>query len=378
MTSSSRPPSSPRTTRTQRKRARERAARTNAPRHRFQKPSRHRVPPPADPTTSIVALPPKDYPSRNGTSSHHATMPPIPLPSAHDPEGVVHSSLPSSSASLYSELPLALAASGAGFLGVVVSTGMLLKGGVLFPHRIQALSAVLIATATWSLCSRGAPLLPKIRSRLARICAVGIFLFAIFFLLAAVHRTKEMLAYVNSGFNAFLILTVALTADGVLKVRHRRDLRYVAVLSWATLLGALSLATMLGGWDVGSAIIATGYGALCAAVALATDRPLTTKRSASTYRSLVFAGIVSLPALAVLSGQPPWYLVTYALLIPTFFHLRPLTPSTPFPSPYRSLSLAAWFLGCLIMLSIVNTYLSKQPQRENISGERATMPKASD
>jgi hypothetical protein len=180
-----------------------------------------------------------------------------------------------------------------------------------------------------------------------------------------------MLAYINGGFNAFLILTLALTADAVLKVRQRLDLRYVAVFSWATMLGALSLATMLGGWDVGSAIIATGYGALCAAVALATDRPLSAKRSAPAYRSLVFAGAVSLPALAVLSGQPPWYLVTYALLIPTFFHLRPLTPSTPFPSPFRSLSLAAWFLGCLVMLALVNAYLAKEPQRDKISDEKA-------
>jgi hypothetical protein len=298
-------------------------------------------------------------------------MPPIPLPSAHGAEGVIHSALPSSSPSLLAELPLALAVSGAGLLGVVVSLGIILRGDILFPHRIQALLAVLIAAATWSLCSRGAPLLPKISPRWARICASGIFLLAIFFLLAAVHRTKEMLAYINGGFNAFLILTLALTADAVLKVRQRLDLRYVAVFSWATMLGALSLATMLGGWDVGSAIIATGYGALCAAVALATDRPLSAKRSAPAYRSLVFAGAVSLPALAVLSGQPPWYLVTYALLIPTFFHLRPLTPSTPFPSPFRSLSLAAWFLGCLVMLALVNAYLAKEPQRDKISDEKA-------
>jgi hypothetical protein len=135
----------------------------------------------------------------------------------------------------------------------------------------------------------------------------------------------------------------------------------------SALLGALSIAVMHGVWDSGAIILATGYGALCAGAALTIDRLPTNGRLVPLYSALILGGSLSLPALAILAGLPPRYLITYLAIVPAIIHLRRLSRDGKIPSPYVPFLLAGWFLLSVATLSF---FISDIPAEESTNHQQ--------
>jgi hypothetical protein len=118
---------------------------------------------------------------------------------------------------------------------------------------------------------------------------------------------------------------------------------------------------MHGEWDAGGLILATGYGALCAAVGLTTDNLPPNERLLPLYSALILGGSLSLPALAILAGLPPRYLITYLAIAPAIIHLRRLSRVSKasqdgkIPSPYVPFLLSVWFLFSVATLSFFSS-----------------------
>jgi hypothetical protein len=314
---------------------------------------------PSDPKTDlqpgITALPAHQYPSRNGSSSHQATMNPL----AAEPH-LATKSQPrplSFREQMRNRLFLLLSTAGAGTFGIIVSIGPLIQGGTLFPHRIRALLAVLFVVALWSLCACAAPNLMNPNRPKKRFSRVIIFLIGIVLLMAGLRTAKEATLYVAGGFPMLLLLNALIVAN-VHPVIKNHTVRHTVVLFFlSALLGAISIAVMHGDWDAGGLILATGYGALCAAVGLTIDRLPANERLIPIYSALILGGSLSLPALAILAGLPPRYLITYLAIVPAVFHLRRLSLGSrvsrdgKIPSPYVPFLLSVWFLFSVATLS---------------------------
>ena len=254
---------------------------------------------------------------------------------------------------------------GAGAFGIIISIGTLFQGGTLFPHRIRALFAVLFEVALWSLCAFAAPNLMNPNRSKKRFLRVIIFLFGIVLLMAGLHSAKEAMLYVAGGFPILLLLNALIVADVHPIIKHHTVRHAVVFFFLSTILGALSIAVMHGEWDVGAIILATGYGALCAAVGLTTDRLSTNKRSVSLYSAFILGGSLSLPALAILADLPPRYLVTYLAIIPPIIHLRRVSRDDALPVPYIPLFIAGWFLFSVATLSFFSTALPSDKLRNH-------------
>jgi hypothetical protein len=315
--------------------------------------------PKTDSQLRITALPAHQYPSRNGSSSHQATMSPL----AAEPH-LASKSQPrplSSLEQMRNRIILLLSTAGAGTFGIIVSIGPLIQGGTLFPHRIRALFAVLFVVALWSLCACAAPNLLNPNRPKKRLRRVIVFLVGIVLLMAGLRAAKEAMLYVAGGFPMLLLLNALIVADVHPILKNHRVRHTVVLFFLSALLGALSIAVMHGEWDAGGLILATGYGALCAAVGLTTDNLPPNERLLPLYSALILGGSLSLPALAILAGLPPRYLITYLAIAPAIIHLRRLSRVSKasqdgkIPSPYVPFLLSVWFLFSVATLSFFSS-----------------------
>jgi hypothetical protein len=264
-------------------------------------------------------------------------------------------------------LLLLISTAGAGAFGIIVSIGPLLQGGTLFPHRIRALLAVLFVVVLWSLCACAAPNLMNPNRPKNRLFRVIIFLGGILILMAALHTAKAAMLYVAGGFPMLLLLNALIVAD-VHPIVRNHSVRHTLVFFFlSALLGALSIAVMHGVWDSGAIILATGYGALCAGAALTIDRLPANGRLVPLYSALILGGSLSLPALAILAGLPPRYLITYLAIVPAIIHLRRLSRDGKIPSPYVPFLLAGWFLLSVATLSF---FISDIPAEESTNHQQ--------
>jgi len=254
---------------------------------------------------------------------------------------------------------------GAGAFGIIVSIGTLFQGGTLFPHRIRALFAVLFVVALWSLCAFAAPNLMDPNRPKKRFLRVIIFLLGILLLMAGLQTAKRAIFFVFGGFPILLLLNGLIVAGLHPLIKHHTVRRAVVLFFLSTLLGSLSIAVMHGEWDFGAIILSTGYGALCAAVGLTTDRLAANKRIVSLYSALILGGSLSLPALAILAGLPPRYLVTYLAIVPPIIHLRRVSRYEALPIPYIPLFIAGWFLFSVATLSFFSTTLPSDKLRNH-------------
>lgn len=300
---------------------------------------------------SIAALPPHKHPSRNGSSHHHATMPPSPREA---------DTSPTLSVRFFRHLPALLMAAGAGSFGLITSTGHLLGGSSILPHRLRALLAALLVIVVWSLCAAAAPSLVNPRQTRRRVLRVILFLAGIVFLMAGLHTAKAALAYVNGGFTSLLCIIALIIADVQGILRHRPKQQIVAFFIWCSLLASLSIALLQGGWDMGSIILSTGYGALCAAVRLTEDQFGGDTRRVQTYSALLLAGNLCLPALAIISGLPLRYLMTYGTIVPSLLYSKQLRTSNTAPSSGISLALAGWFILAVVLVSMSTVSVQEQ------------------
>ena len=287
-------------------------------------------------------------------------------PSADHPDGPRYT--------ITASLPLAAATAGAACLGLIATSGPLWSSGILFPHRLRALLAVLSAVLLWALCARIAPSLGRPQSKLRRFIGIAAFLAGGICLLAALQTAKIALAYLPGGFIVLITLSVFLTSHTFATTHGRRGLRAVSVLGWSTLLGAVSISSLVGEWDTGSAVIASGYGALCTAVSLSSWPPPQSRRLVRIYSSVVLFGCISLPAISIVSGQPTGYLITYLILWPAVVHLRRTSSTATLPPPRQPLFLSLGYLALLGAVSRMPSQSTQPPISQRPSAAQATTP----
>jgi hypothetical protein len=226
----------------------------------------------------------------------------------------------------------------------------------LYPHRLNGFILLLLTVATWELTNLLAQNLRSTAAeKLPRLKLLGLLLSASCFLFT-IHRSKQLLAYVDGG------LSLIIAIGGFLSARrfYRRRGAFGPALTCTALaqcgIIATGITAMFGHWPWGPILLGSSYSLLVAALDIHSLYPHPwPPQIRKQWSVLTIAGSALFPLLCIISNRPVIYLLSYGVIA----YGLPLATKTRLynydPTPGQSAALCYLYLAIFSLISILQS-----------------------